>query len=166
MAVNTDDLSIKISVESDDAEKALSGIKDQLSDLSEASDDTNSNLKSLEGSFSGIASGIVVANQALDIFAKIQGSVARALELTSLRAVKLETSIARISTILTPTEKAQLNLNDAILGMRAAFGTDLEQIAGGLYESIDNNAIGAKDSILFLNEAQKLAIDSSCLLLS
>ena len=158
MAVNTDDLSIKISVESDDAKKALSGLNKQLSDLQEMAGDSGKSVKDLSGVFSKFGAGIVVANQALDIFAKAQGSVARALEATSLRAVKLETSIARISTILTPTEKAQLNLNDAILGMRAAFGTDLEQIAGGLYESIDNNAIGAKDSILFLNEAQKLAI--------
>jgi TP901 family phage tail tape measure protein len=158
MAVNRDDLSINISVESEDAKKALSSVSKQLSELDKMAVDSGKSIKDLSGVFSKFGAGMIVANQVLEVFGKIQGTVAKALELTAQRAIKLETSIARISTILTPTEKAQLNLNEAILGMRAAFGTDLEQIAGGLYESIDNNAIGAKNSILFLNEAQKLAI--------
>jgi TP901 family phage tail tape measure protein len=165
MAVTNEQLTVSVKVESSDAVAGLKGVSDAakgvgdaLTKASRGSSDMSGSLSGMKLAFSGLQSSIITVNQGLDLFSRATSSARSMMDSTVGSAMRLQSEVAKISTIITDAEAAQVDFGEEILRQQRLFGTDQATAGRAFYESIASGAVNASGSVKLLDTAQKLAI--------
>jgi TP901 family phage tail tape measure protein len=169
MALGKEELSIKITLESDGAAQALQQIISQINALQGPAKRTGETLgnipKQVGNTGSGVSSfltnlsaPITALNQGFQAMEVILGKVAQAYRATVGAANELELTVAKINTLLSDQERETFNARNAVLDLQFALGGDQQNIAKGFYETLASGAIDVANAQDFMRVATKAAV--------
>jgi len=162
MAVTTDQLVVEVSVELGKVKSSVDKTVDQLEKLSSSAERTGKNIdgaaKVINSSFSKIGAGIVVANQAFELFSRSIAQVQGAFRSTLGAAAGLEKRVAEINTLITDGTAGQVDFAQSILEVQRQFGGGQGDIAKAFYDALSSGAVGASNATDLLSATNKLAV--------
>ena len=116
------------------------------------------NAEALNRSFLGLNTSLTGLYSAVQLASTAIAGISSAFAGTIGSAVKLQSSIGEIETLLDDTAGAQEQFTAQILELQRNFGTDQTDAAQAFYNALSSGAVDATDANELLNVAQKLAI--------
>jgi TP901 family phage tail tape measure protein len=115
-------------------------------------------VKGFQDSLRSVAGPLLAVQATIALVREATQLLGAAFDSTVGSAIKLESQIARINTLLSEQEMATVDLSAALLDQQRRFGTGTEESAKAVYEAIASGATDAKGALQLLDTAQKLAI--------
>lgn len=126
------------------ANKSVSSFKDKV--------------KSLQKSMNELALPLLAVNQAMELTGRAIQIVDQTIGKAVRSFIELESSVARINTLIPEAERGMYDFAEAIREQQSAFGTDVATAGKAYYEAIASGAVDAAGAITLMDTAQKLAI--------